>query len=208
VLAPTGAALGALHRGEALPLGRHRHDRVLALAYAPNLRHILGLAETRAAIYETARDVGAEVVRWAGERESAPRWNDYAVRLDAHLRWRQHGRTLDAFVEYDTGTENLHQVKWKLPGYRRLADATGRPVVVQFLFHSQQRENNVARKLVEYCTGSESLTQLKNKMYGYTRLTRYRAPAAVVLFVVHSTEREHNAAHKLAGTAPTASGCT
>lgn len=166
VLAPTGAALVALHRGEdPLPLGHHRHDRALALAYAPNLPHILGLAETRAALYEAAREAGAEVVRWVGERASARRWNDYAVRPDAHLRWRQHGRTLDAFLEYDTGTENLNQVQWKMPGYRRLADATDRPVVVLFLFHSQQREDNAARKLAEYCTGT-----LGVYMSTYTRL--------------------------------------
>ncbi|MEV2279480.1 replication-relaxation family protein, partial [Nocardiopsis sp. NPDC049922] len=110
VLAPLGAALVAEHRGiEVGELG-FRHDRVLAWAHSGRLGHMLGLVECLTLTTEAARahPVG-RLVRWDNERECARRWGRY-IRPDAYMRWHQGAVDLDAFWEYDTGTEPLTKV--------------------------------------------------------------------------------------------------
>ncbi|WP_116244081.1 replication-relaxation family protein [Nocardiopsis sp. FIRDI 009] len=153
ILSPTGAVLVALYQDKEPEELNFRSDRALALAHSPRLDHILGLAETRALFLEDAREVGADLLRWRSERECKERWGRY-VRPDALVRWEEGEVVLDAFVEYDTGTEPLTQLKRKMPGYALLAQASKLPSIVLFVVHSDRREDNAARTLASACTGT------------------------------------------------------
>lgn len=147
VLAPLGAALVAEHRGkEPSELG-FRHDRVLARAHSARLGHMLGLVECLVAATESARArEDARLAIWEGERECARRWGRY-IRPDAYMRWCQADTELDAFWEYDTGTEPLTKVRRKMAGYGRLARESRLPSIVLVAVHSEAREDNLAGKL-------------------------------------------------------------
>ncbi|WP_187357120.1 replication-relaxation family protein, partial [Actinomadura sp. CNU-125] len=87
------------------------------------------------------------------ERRCAAQWGDLA-RPDAFGRWIQprteHDetpRTLDFFLEHDTGTETLARVTRKLGGYADLAEATGTTTPVLFWLPSPAREANLRRLL-------------------------------------------------------------
>lgn len=147
VLAPLGAALVAEHQGlEPHELG-FRQDRVLARAHSAQLRHTLGLVECLIATTQAARTgQDARLAIWESERECALRWGRY-IRPDAYMRWCQGDAELDAFWEYDTGTEPLTKVQRKMAGYGRLARESRLPSIVLFAVHSQTREDHLARKL-------------------------------------------------------------
>ncbi|MEU5859196.1 replication-relaxation family protein [Nocardiopsis dassonvillei] len=147
VLTQTGAALVAENRGmEAKELG-FRQDRVLARAHSGRLGHILGLVECLTLTTESARSTSAaRLVRWDNERECARRWGRH-IRPDAYMCWHQDGLALDAFWEYDTGSEPLTKVQRKMRGYARLARESRLPSIVLFAVHSDQREDNLAAKL-------------------------------------------------------------
>ncbi|MFD6949846.1 hypothetical protein A6A08_21265 [Nocardiopsis sp. TSRI0078] len=149
VLASTGAALVAEHRGmEPGELG-FRQDRVLAWAHSGRLGHILGLVECLALTTEAARALpAAHLVRWDNERECARRWGRH-IRPDAYMRWHQDQAELDAFWEYDTGSEPLTKVRRKMGGYARLARESRLPSIVLFAVHSDQREDHLAAKLAD-----------------------------------------------------------
>ncbi|RKS10254.1 protein involved in plasmid replication-relaxation [Nocardiopsis sp. Huas11] len=153
ILSPTGAVLVALGQDKEPDALNFRSDRALALAHSARLDHILGLAETRARFLESAREVGARLRHWYGERECERRWGRH-IRPDAYVHWEQGATNMDAFVEYDTGTETLTQLKNKMPGYARLARESKMASIVLVLVHSDQREANAARKLAKDCTGT------------------------------------------------------
>ncbi|MGW5878995.1 replication-relaxation family protein [Nocardiopsis terrae] len=154
VLAPLGAALVAEHQGlEPHELG-FRQDRVLARAHSAQLRHTLGLVECLIATTQAARACeDARLAIWESERECALRWGRY-IRPDAYMRWCQGDTELDAFWEYDTGTEPLTKVQRKMAGYGRLARESRLPSIVLFAVHSQTREDHLARKLASSVTGT------------------------------------------------------
>ncbi|WP_028648687.1 replication-relaxation family protein [Nocardiopsis sp. CNT312] len=153
ILSPTGAVLVALYQGKELKELNFRADRALALAHSPRLDHILGLARTRAEFTASARQAGADLRRWRSERKCREIWGRY-IRPDARVRWEENGAAVGAFVEYDTGTEPLTQLKKKMPGYALLAQRSRPPLIVLFLVHSGQREDNAARVLAKSCTGT------------------------------------------------------
>ncbi|MFV2198828.1 replication-relaxation family protein [Nocardiopsis sp. LOL_012] len=147
VLAPLGAALVAEHRGiEVSELG-FRHDRVLAWAHSGRLGHMLGLVECLALTTEAARaHPVARLVCWDNERACARRWGRY-IRPDAYMRWHQGTVELDAFWEYDTGTEPLTKVRRKMVGYANLARYSKLPSIVLFAVHSDKRAQHLQEKL-------------------------------------------------------------
>ena len=70
-------------------------------------------------------------------------WGDLA-RPDGYGQWTEHAPagpvTTDFFLEYDTGSENLHRVAAKLAGYRDLAARTGITTPVLFWLPTARRE--------------------------------------------------------------------
>jgi hypothetical protein len=95
------------------------------------LAHTLGVADLYAAFATAVQhhpSAAGGLHRWWGERTCTAWWGRYA-RPDAYGRWHGPDRTgrnqtLDFFLEYDTGTENLARPLAKLDGYQQLADVT------------------------------------------------------------------------------------
>ncbi|WP_051050969.1 replication-relaxation family protein [Nocardiopsis salina] len=147
ILAPLGAALVAEHRGLEPEELNFRQDRALARAHSGQLGHMVGLVECFALTTEAARVVPtAHLVRWETERDCARRWGRF-IRPDAYMRWHQGTSELDAFWEYDTGTEPLTKVQRKMAGYARLARESGLPSIVLFALHSEAREEHLVARL-------------------------------------------------------------
>ena len=85
----------------------------------------------------------AALTCWWSERRCAALWGDLA-RPDGYGQWTEHAPagpvTTDFFLEYDTGSENLHRVVAKLTGYRDLAARTGIATPVLFWLPTVRRE--------------------------------------------------------------------
>jgi hypothetical protein len=92
------------------------------------------------------RSQGAWLAAWLSERACADHWG-HVVRPDGFGRWRQHGREVPFFLEYDRGTEPLDRLAAKLHAYQELADATEIPTPVLFWLPTSGREASVRRAL-------------------------------------------------------------
>jgi hypothetical protein len=124
-----------------------RKDAVEAIAVRPDLGHLVGVNDVFTRLAEHARrHVDAELELWWSERACTRTLGTY-IRPDGFGRWREANRSIDFFLEFDTGTEPLSTVVAKLDGYASLADATGRTAPVLFWLHSERRESELHRRL-------------------------------------------------------------
>ncbi|MBE1533252.1 replication-relaxation family protein [Actinomadura algeriensis] len=155
VLGRTGAHVLAIGQGQTLTEFGYRPDTALAFSVSARLGHQVGVNDffTRLHAHARARSDGTVLAEWWSERRCAAQWGDLA-RPDAFGRWIQprtaHDeapRTLDFFLEHDTGTETLARVTRKLGGYADLAEATGTTTPVLFWLPSATREANLRRLL-------------------------------------------------------------
>jgi hypothetical protein len=149
VLGPLGAAvLAAEHGLEVRRLG-YRADKALGIAHSQRLAHVVGVNGFFTALAGYARQQrsqGARLAVWWSERRCHDRWG-HVVRPDGYGRWREHGREVDFFLEYDRGTEPLDRLAAKLAAYQELADATQIPTPVLFWLPSSGREATVRQAL-------------------------------------------------------------
>jgi len=125
-LGPTGARLlAAQHGGSLADLG-YRRDQLLTLLTSPRLAHLVGTNGLFTAWAHASRTLppGEGLTAWWSEARSAALWGAF-IRPDGYGTWQTPKRRLDFHVEYDTGTEPLTRVVGKLPGYARLATASG-----------------------------------------------------------------------------------
>ncbi|MDF5759012.1 replication-relaxation family protein [Spongiactinospora sp. TRM90649] len=147
VLGESGAAVLAAEEGVEPPEFGYRRDRALTIAFSQRLAHTVGTNEVFADLYGTARQTdGCHLSTWWPEARCAAQWGKH-VRPDAYARWTEDGRTLDFFLEYDTGTETLDRVAAKLHGYAALASASGITTPVLFLTSSARRETSLHTRL-------------------------------------------------------------
>ncbi|TDQ54390.1 replication-relaxation family protein [Actinorugispora endophytica] len=147
VLAPVGAHALAHRRGVPFARLRWRHDHALAIAHSTRLAHTTGTTDCLVAFTRAARATpGAALETWWGEARCAAEWGRH-IRPDAYLRWRQDGTVVDAFVEYDTGTEPLDRVAAKLPGYAALAHTSAITTPLLVITTGPIREENLAERL-------------------------------------------------------------
>jgi Replication-relaxation len=152
-----------------LPEGGRIPRRLVTTPSMSQLRlaHTLGVADLYVAFATAAQhppgnpSAAGGLHRWWGERTCTAWWGRYA-RPDAYGRWHGPDRTgrnqtLDFFLEYDTGTENLARLLAKLDGYQRLADATGITTIVLFHLPSRVREQNLHARLNSRSDGEGNL---------------------------------------------------
>ena len=144
VLGDAGAAVLAARNGIAPAQSGYRRDQALAVLSSARLAHDVGANGVMTALAAVARSrPGCALAAWWPEQRCARQWGT-AARPDAYGRWHQDGRPdTDFFLEYDTGTEPAGRVAAKLPGYARLAAATGIITPVLFWFPSPVREASV-----------------------------------------------------------------
>ncbi|WP_017623415.1 replication-relaxation family protein [Nocardiopsis chromatogenes] len=145
VLAADGEHVYARIRGLDEPA--QRPGSRIALAHSAKLGHILGLSETYAAFATAARTTpGAHLEVWRTEAECARLWGRH-IRPDAYLRWIEGDTAVEAFLEYDNGTEGHHQVARKLRGYADHAAAYQRTNHVLFVVPTHTREERLSETL-------------------------------------------------------------
>jgi hypothetical protein len=129
-LGPAGAALVAAERGEDPPRPATLRAQVTRLAAGARTAHALGVNGFFCSLAAYARrHAGCQLTQWWSERRAGAEWGEL-VRPDAYGEWREGGRVVGFFLEYDTGTETLARVAAKLSGYADLstADGVARPV--------------------------------------------------------------------------------
>jgi hypothetical protein len=148
VLDLAGAAVLAVEDATTTNAIGYRHDRTLAIGHSLRLSHTVGVNGIYAALVAVARHSSAdpadapptrEVTAWWPETRCTRLWGDLA-RPDAYARWHEHGREVEFFLEYDTGTEPLTRLAGKLHDYAKLATATGITTPVLFWLPSPARE--------------------------------------------------------------------
>jgi hypothetical protein len=144
VLDDAGAFLLAAEDGITAGQLGYRRDRALAIALSVQLAHAIGTNSVFCALAAQGRRAGdAALTCWWSEWRCAALWGDLA-RPDGYGQWTEHAPggpvTTDFFLEYDTGTENLHRVAAKLAGYRDLAARTGITTPVLFWLPTARRE--------------------------------------------------------------------
>ena len=127
VLDEAGAYLLAAEDGITPGQLGYRRDRALAIALSVQLAHATGTNSVFCALAAQGRRAGnAALTCWWSERRCAALWGDLA-RPDGYGQWTEHTpagpAVTDFFLEYDTGSENLHRVAAKLTGYQQ----PGRP---------------------------------------------------------------------------------
>lgn len=152
VLGRTGAWLLAAERGaDPVRAARSwRADRVSAIAHQRNLSHIVGINGLWASLAGHARRCpqNARLVEWLTEVEVA-RWAGDIVRPDAAFEWCERDETLEAFVEYDRGTEALRVLRDKVRAYERLEEERGATSWVLFAFATRGREVSARAALAD-----------------------------------------------------------
>ncbi|PZG45894.1 hypothetical protein C1I98_15055 [Spongiactinospora gelatinilytica] len=147
VLGEPGAAVLAAEDGITISELGYRRDRALTPAYSQRLAHTTGVNDVFARLYGTARHTtGCSLDTWWPETRCAAQWGKHA-RPDAYARWTENGRTIDFFLEYDTGTETLDRVAGKLHDYATLTTVTGITTPVLFLTTAQGREASLRTRL-------------------------------------------------------------
>jgi len=159
VLDEAGACLLAAEDGITPGQLGYRRDRALAIALSAQLTHAAGANSVFCALAAQGRRAGnAALTCWWSERRCAALWGDLA-RPDGYGQWTEHAPggpvTTDFFLEYDTGSENLHRVAAKLPGYRDLAARTGITTPVLFWLPTARREAGL-RALLASTAGRSS----------------------------------------------------
>jgi hypothetical protein len=96
---------------------------------------------------------------WWSERRCAALWGDLA-RPDGYGQWTEYTfrgpAGTDFFLEYDTGSENLHRVAAKLTGYQNLAARTGITTPVLFWLPTARREASLRALLASTSRGPDA----------------------------------------------------
>ena len=125
VLGELGGQILAAERGLSVSELGYNRTQVLAIAHSQHLAHQVGVNGFFAALAAAAhRRPDATLLAWWSERRCAQRWGRL-VRPDGIGRWAEAGRTVEFFLEWDTGTETLTKVAAKLRGYADLAAGSG-----------------------------------------------------------------------------------
>ena len=158
-LGPAGARLLAAERGVSVREIGYRPDEQAALALSPRLGHLVGGNElfVRLSYASRGRPAGQGLSVWWSERRAASIWGDL-TRPDGYAVWASPTRQVAFFAEHDTGSESLPRVLRKLPGYTRLAAATGIPSPVLFWLPTLRREAALRAQLPTAGAGFPILT--------------------------------------------------
>ncbi|MFI5587223.1 replication-relaxation family protein [Amycolatopsis sp. NPDC051758] len=139
-----GVMMRAAHTGRPIPRRSRITETILSLAESPRLDHLIGINDFFSRLHHTANNSeGNMLAEWWPERKVAESVGEI-VRPDSYGQWRESGRSVSFFVEYDNGTETLERLVNKFEGYRNLAMADiSHPIL--FVFSNSERQNNFHR---------------------------------------------------------------
>ncbi len=147
VLGELGAQVLAAERGQSVGEFGYSRTETLAIAHSQRLAHQVGVNGFFAVLAAAARRrPDASLLAWWSERRCAQRWGRL-VRPDGFGRWAEAGRTVEFFLEWDTGTETLAKVAAKLRGYADLAAGSGIWTPTLLWLPSPAREVEIRRAI-------------------------------------------------------------
>lgn len=151
VLDTIGAHVLAANDGSDIERSRVRRDRQLAVAQSTHLEHRVGANGFFTALIAAARTDGhAELGEWLNATDTAG-WVDahcgeWGVGLphpDGYGHWSKDSRSMEFFLEWDTGTETHRQLTRKMERYVAFTENAVRAVPwVLFVFPTPRRETN------------------------------------------------------------------
>jgi hypothetical protein len=150
VLDTAGATLLA-HEDGFEPSGlNYSREREVGRAYSLQLAHTVGCNGLFTTLIRRARQPGAvgELTAWWSASRCGRHWGDI-ITPDGYGRWREAGREIEWFVEFDFGTEQLSRLAGKLTRYERLAKTTGITTPILVWLPTAEREASVRRVLVD-----------------------------------------------------------
>lgn len=137
----------ALSRGERPPSPktvREQQDRRLS---ARHVGHNDGVNQFGVDLLSFARThPDAALLRWWASARTASAIN-HNSRPDSHGVWREEGRVVAYFLEFDTGTESLTVLARKVAAYRAVHAGGGPAWPVLFWLPSAVRETNLHKRL-------------------------------------------------------------
>jgi hypothetical protein len=150
VLDTAGATLLAHEDGIEPGALKYSREREVGRAYALQLAHTVGCNGLFTALIRRARQPGAtgELTRWWSASRCGKQWGDI-ITPDGYGRWRDAGREVEWFLEFDFGTEQLARLANKLLRYERLATTTGITTPILVWLPTAEREATVRRTLVD-----------------------------------------------------------
>src|SRR5690606_17433102 len=143
-----------------------------------------GLAGCHVEFVQAARVSGARLLRWRTEADCARRWGAH-IRPDAYLRWAEteHAPVLEAFLEYDNGTEPHFRVARKLRGYADHAAVHAWIDRVQVVVPTAAGESGLARALASHAASAVPVHLTT------AALLRAPGPAGAIWRHAHDTTR-------------------
>lgn len=150
VLDTAGATLLAHEDGIEPGALKYSREREVGRAYSLQLAHNVGCNGLFTALVRRARQPGAtgELTTWWSAGRCGRQWGDI-ITPDGYGRWREAGRDVEWFLEFDFGTEQLSRLAAKLVRYERLATTTGITTPVLVWLPTAEREATVRRTLAD-----------------------------------------------------------
>ena len=149
-LGVAGTALAAAERGTEPPRPAQLQQRCLRLATSPRLAHLVGVNGFFCSLARHARQhPGSGLDAWWSERRCGEVYGE-VVRPDAYGVWSEGERSVEFFLEHDTGSEPLSRVAAKLDAYAELALAGGPRHPVLIWLATAAREANLQQRLAEH----------------------------------------------------------
>ncbi|GAA1121087.1 replication-relaxation family protein [Nocardiopsis metallicus] len=151
VIDTIGAHVLAANDGTDVERSRVRQDRQLAVARSTHLEHRVGANGFFTALIAAARTGGrAELGEWLNATDTAERvdahcgeWGIGLPHPDGYGHWAEGDRSVEFFLEWDTGTETHRQLTRKMERYADFTGAAVRAVPwVLFVFPTPRRETN------------------------------------------------------------------
>jgi hypothetical protein len=148
VLGPQGAMLVAASHDLTVKEFRYDRAKLLRQAYRADLGHTLGCNDLLIELACRHRtDPTSRLEAWWDQDSCERTWGEH-VRPDAYLEYTGvssssltgESTTLNAWLEYDTGTEHLDQLVGKLAGYHAMEREYGTRRIVLFQLPDEERE--------------------------------------------------------------------
>ncbi|MEU3642916.1 replication-relaxation family protein [Lentzea sp. NPDC034063] len=126
----------------------YRHEDALGIAYSLRLAHTVGINGFFTSLVALSQQPCAtgHLTAWWSELRCLRLFGDM-VRPDAYGRWREDGREIEFFLEFDFGTEALGILSSKLHDYEKLATATGISTPVLVWLPTNSRETSARSAL-------------------------------------------------------------
>jgi predicted transcriptional regulator len=168
-------------RGLGLPRRDEARRRLQSVMTRPDLRHLLGANQFFIDLAGYARThTGCALARWLPASafhsfSSFFRWGDNLKlattsetrlpRPDGQGIWRQDGRAVPFFLEYDTGKERQEILAEKIFKYATLQGGTTWVWPALFVLPSQRREDNLHHFMSGYITPPKALWYTTNTQY-------------------------------------------